>query len=139
MAGEAAQQMILRKDVARSLLALGLVVGFALAGLMTDGNWPKVGRVAMASSGYAIALLILLRTGEARWVFFAAAGATAGIISALARPEFVASIVPAQVAGALSASYRVAAAAADVAVRAPAAATATAAPKSATRCVRKYM
>ena len=87
--------------VVRSMLLLGVVVLFALVGLMADGNWPKVGRVASAGVVYALVLLWLRRKdwGAGRWWWFALAGACAGLVSALVRPVFVALIVPAQVTG----------------------------------------
>jgi membrane associated rhomboid family serine protease len=78
-----------------SLGLLALVVLIALTGLALDGNWPKVLRVAGAFAGYAAVLMASARLsghrredgGSPVWPFLMA-GATAGAISGLVRPEF---------------------------------------------------
>ena len=89
-----------RRDLYASLLLLGLVVAFALAGLASDGNWPKVLRVAAAAAGYGAVLLAAGRRSTERlpWRAFAAAGAVAGFLSGVVRPETSGSMVLAQTA-----------------------------------------
>lgn len=79
-----------------SLALLALVVLIALAGLALDGSWPKVLRVAAAFAGYAGVLVVTVHAvGRRRgdegplplWPFLAA-GACAGALSGLVRPEF---------------------------------------------------
>lgn len=89
-----------RRDLYGSLLLLGAVVVFALAGLAWDGNWPKVLRVATAAAGYAAVLLAAGRrsTTILPWRAFAAAGAVAGLLSGAVRAESSAPLLVAQTA-----------------------------------------
>jgi hypothetical protein len=77
-----------RRDLLASVALLGLVVALALIGLALDGNWPKVIRVACAAAAYVTILLSLASRGAepARYVWFAAAGAAAGLVSGMLRP-----------------------------------------------------
>src|SRR5207253_10440863 len=79
---------------------LSVVVTFALIGLATDHNWPKMWRVSSAFIAYAAALLIQARTsaGTLQWRWFAIAGAAAGLVSGIVRPEFHVSVL---IAGAI--------------------------------------
>lgn len=83
-----------RHELRLSLLLLAGVVTFALIGLATDGNWPKVLRVAAAFCAYAGVLAMLVRRRAAHvqteipFAWFAAAGAAAGVMSGVVRPEF---------------------------------------------------
>jgi hypothetical protein len=89
------------RALALSLVALAAVVTFALIGLMLDGNWPKVARVGLSVAAYTLIVFGLSGSDRTpvRWWWFAGAGAIAGAVSAVVRPEFVAAIVPAQVGG----------------------------------------
>ena len=90
------------RDVRLSLLLLALVILIACAGLAFDGNWPKVLRVSSAFTSYTLALAAFgvltagARTGLGR---VAAAGAIAGFVSGVVRPEFDAMLVAASIAG----------------------------------------
>jgi hypothetical protein len=78
-----------RDELLASVGLLCAVVLFALAGLGSDGNWPKVLRVGAAAAAYLTVLLSLaLRRDAGRplpWWTFAAAGAAAGGASAAVR------------------------------------------------------
>lgn len=89
-----------RRDLYASLVLLGAVVAFGLAGLASDGNWPKVLRVATAAAGYAAVLLGAGRRSEKLlpWRAFAAAGAVAGLLSGVVRSETGATLLLAQTA-----------------------------------------
>jgi hypothetical protein len=86
-----------RFDLLASLGVLTVVVTFALAGLATDANWPKLLRVACSFATYAGVLLGLARAFPARleasrsvpFAWLSAAGAAAGVVSGLVRPEIV--------------------------------------------------
>ncbi|HEX2717410.1 MAG TPA: hypothetical protein VHM67_06990 [Gemmatimonadaceae bacterium] len=41
-----------------TLLALGALLVFIEVGLATDGNWPKMPRVAVAGAGYVATLAV---------------------------------------------------------------------------------
>jgi hypothetical protein len=77
-----------RRDLLASVALLGVVVALALIGLALDGNWPKVIRVACAAATYVTILLAFASRGEgpARYWWFAAAGAAAGLVSGMLRP-----------------------------------------------------
>jgi hypothetical protein len=70
-----------------SLILLFAVLSIALVGLATEGNWPKLLRVAGAGCAYATTLLVVRRRGASadRWFPFAVAGSCAGITSGLLR------------------------------------------------------
>lgn len=77
-----------RTDFELSLSLLAFVVLVALAGLAIDGNWPKVLRVAAAFVGYGSVLSTPgLRRGTPALPVFVLAGAVAGLISGLVRPQ----------------------------------------------------
>ena len=94
-----------RKDVLVSLGILSLVIAFALTGLALDGNWPKVARVAAAYVSYSSVLLIFLRVDRdqtPRITWFVVAGAIAGLVSGLVRPNINIALIAAQmIAGAV--------------------------------------
>jgi hypothetical protein len=85
-----------RHDLRVSLALVSAVVVFALIGLATDHNWPKLLRVSLAFATYAGSLLAFTNARRAdasaealieyRW--FAIAGALAGLVSGIVRPEF---------------------------------------------------
>ena len=84
-----------RRDLRSSILLIGAVVTIALIGLAFDGNWPKVARVGLSFLAYAGCLLLWLRLSRAighrrtlPFYSFASAGAFAGIVSGLVRPQF---------------------------------------------------
>ena len=71
-----------------SLVILAGVVGFALTGLAFDGNWPKLVRVALAASTYAFCLLPVRRLpSPLSPAVFVCAGAAAGFVSGILRPD----------------------------------------------------
>lgn len=88
-----------RFEVVASLAVLTLLVVLALVGLALDGNWPKLGRVALSFFAYTIALV-----GGLKWAgewrpspspssppsvkFFLFAAAVAGLVSGVAWREF---------------------------------------------------
>jgi hypothetical protein len=77
-----------RTDLELSLLLVGVVVLLALGGLASDANWPKLLRVATAFLGYATVLLTTARRGESPALpAFVLAGAAAGLLSGVVRPE----------------------------------------------------
>ncbi|MES2521375.1 MAG: hypothetical protein V4617_01665 [Gemmatimonadota bacterium] len=77
-----------RSDLELSLLFLAVVVALALTGLAFDSNWPKFLRVATAFVGYAVVLLIATRrSARPPLTAFVLAGAVAGLLSGLVRPE----------------------------------------------------
>jgi len=83
-----------RRDLRLSLALIGAVVVFALIGLATDHNWPKLLRVSLAFATYAGSLLGSTRRARAgadrpiSYSWFALAGALAGLVSGIVRPEF---------------------------------------------------
>ena len=85
-------------EVRVSLAIITAVVLLALAGLVADGNWPKVERVAASFAAYAATVLIARHLERPKqdvpsfWVF-ALAGAVAGVVSGLVRDEVRASTV----------------------------------------------
>lgn len=77
-----------RPDFEVSVALLGVVVLFALSGLALEGNWPKLLRVGTAFAAYATAIMPGRRHGEPpRLSRFVLAGAAAGLISGLLRPQ----------------------------------------------------
>jgi hypothetical protein len=102
------------RDLLMSLALLTGVVSFALAGLATDHNWPKLARVGFAFVTYAGILLAFLRyradtirdrVAPLHW--FITAGAAAGIVSGIVRPEFRFSVL---IAGTIAAATLIASA-----------------------------
>ena len=85
-----------RRDLLFSLALISAVVVFALIGLATDRNWLKILRVSLSYATYAGILIALSRVRAASlskaepvpYVWFVAAGAAAGIVSGVVRPEF---------------------------------------------------
>ena len=83
-------------DLRLSLVLIGVVVVFALVGLATDHNWPKLLRVSLAFATYAGTLLAFTQAHRARssaatpmgYKWFMIAGALAGLVSGIVRPEF---------------------------------------------------
>ena len=77
-----------RTELEISLLLLGALLLFVTGGLAFEGNWAKLLRVTTAFIGYASVLLILVGRGASpRLSVFILAGAAAGLISGLVRPE----------------------------------------------------
>ncbi|HET6637278.1 MAG TPA: hypothetical protein VFH82_00650 [Gemmatimonadota bacterium] len=79
-------------DLAASLLLMAAVVVLAIGGLASDGNWPKVARVATSFLTYVVVLLAA--RGSVRkhlegipYRIFALAGGAAGLASGLVRTE----------------------------------------------------
>jgi hypothetical membrane protein len=103
------------RDLLTSLAILTGIVLFALAGLATDRNWAKIERVGFSFLTYAGILLTLMgvrahviqRDGAVPLRWFIAAGAAAGIVSGLVRPEFRFSVL---VAGTVAAATLIASA-----------------------------
>ena len=84
-----------------SLMVLGVVVAFALAGLASAENWPKVLRVTAAAATYCVVLLVLCRRQpDLRIGAFITAGAAAGIVSGLTRPAISLAVMAAGMLGA---------------------------------------
>jgi hypothetical protein len=84
-----------------SVMVLGVVVAFALAGLVSVGNWPEVLRVAAAATPCWLGLLALSRRQPgARIGAFVDAGAAAGIVSGLVRPTISLAVLAAGMIGA---------------------------------------
>jgi hypothetical protein len=54
------------RDVVASLAALAMVVAAALVGLVSDANWPKLLRVALAFTAYSASCLFLFDVGRKR-------------------------------------------------------------------------
>lgn len=85
-----------RRDLTWSLALISVVVLFALIGLASDRNWPKVLRVGVSFAVYASVLLALARFQSQRlsarnsvpFAWFVLAAASAGIVSGLVRPQF---------------------------------------------------
>jgi hypothetical protein len=96
------------RELRLSLALLATIVVFALIGLATDRNWPKILRVSSAFVTYAAVLLTLLhyRRGAQAVVraipfaWFIGAGAAAGLVSGLVRPEVDVAVVVAGTIGA---------------------------------------
>lgn len=85
-------------DLIASLLLLGSVVLLGIAGLATDGNWPKVARVSTAFLTYVVVLLAAAgarRSTDAGIPFraFALSGGASGLASGLVRPEVESAVV----------------------------------------------
>lgn len=77
-----------RSDLQLSLLLLSAVVVLALLGLAADANWPKIVRVASAFAAYCLLLYPYRDTKATPGVIrFMIAGAAAGLVSGLIRPE----------------------------------------------------
>jgi hypothetical protein len=75
-------------DLEISLLVLSVIVTLALFGLALDSNWPKVLRVTLSFLGYTLCLLPLRRRHPPLPVIvFVGAGAAAGLISGVVRPD----------------------------------------------------
>lgn len=86
-----------RRDLGWSIALIAVVVVLALVGLATDGNWPKILRVGLSFLAYAGTLEAWRRAAAARptlpFLWFASAGAAAGLVSGLVRPELHLSIL----------------------------------------------
>jgi hypothetical protein len=103
-----------KRDLVLSVGIIALVVVFALVGLATDRNWPKILRVSLAFlaySGVLFALLFALLRFRGHslssqrpipFYWFAFAGAAAGMVSGVVRPQFRLSIL---LAGTLAAAF----------------------------------
>lgn len=79
------------KPLRVSLGVLGVVVAFALAGLVLAENWSKLLRVGVAATVYLACMGLAARRSPQRhdatpWWFFALAGALAGLASGVLRP-----------------------------------------------------
>lgn len=77
-----------------------MVVALAIAGLAVEGNWPKIARVSTAFVTYLVVLLATrgARDGEGENIpcrVFALAGAAAGVVSGLVRPQVQGAVVAA--------------------------------------------
>lgn len=84
-----------------SLMVLGVVVAFALVGLASAENWPKVLRVTAAAVTYCVVLLALCRRQpDLRIGAFITAGAAAGVVSGLTRPSISLAVMAAGMLGA---------------------------------------
>lgn len=83
-----------------SLILLGAIVTLALLGLAWSGNWPKVLRVVLAAATYIALLLLLSRARSLRLAAFMGAGAAAGAVSGMARPETTPALIAASAFGA---------------------------------------
>ena len=94
-----------RRDLVISLSVLALVIAFAIAGLAIDGNWPKILRVGAGFLTYCCVLLGILRVdreSRPRFTWFAVAGALAGMVSGLVRPEIhITTVLVQAIAGAV--------------------------------------
>ena len=82
------------RDLVVSLFLLSGIVVVALAGLATDGNWPKILRVGTALAAYFGVMALQLRRSapdanrsRLPWLWFVTAGIAAGVLSNLVRPE----------------------------------------------------
>lgn len=89
------RQGFLSPEISASLAIIGVLVGLAAVGLVMERNWPKLVRVILAASVYAIILLGSVRSGRQGagrngglpfWPF-ALAGAAAGLIGSLINPQ----------------------------------------------------
>jgi hypothetical protein len=76
-----------RRDLVASLAVLGAVLVIALSALAYNGNWPKFARVLASAVAYACVVLLASRGGRRAYWQFAVAGAAAGMVSGLVRPE----------------------------------------------------
>ncbi|HJU87203.1 MAG TPA: hypothetical protein VJ788_07555 [Gemmatimonadota bacterium] len=86
-------------ELAASLFVLGAIVVLAIVGLVTDGNWPKIARVATAFLSYVVVLLAGRGAAGERVPFraFALAGGACGLVSGLVRAEVRGAVVAAGV------------------------------------------
>ena len=103
--GTPAPESQLLRDLGWSIALMAVVVALALIGLATEGNWPKILRVSLSFVTYA-GTLLAWRNGwrspraTLPFLWFASAGAAAGVVSGLVRTQFHWSVLLAGTAGA---------------------------------------
>lgn len=97
-----------RDELLASVGLLCAVVLLALAGLGSEGNWPKALRVGAAAAAYLGILVAASLRGDAGralpWRVFALAGAAGGVVSAAVRAIVGPAVEGDAVAGALAAA-----------------------------------
>ena len=96
------------RPMVASLWLGGIILVLALGGLVVQRNWPKVLRVSVAGVTYGLIVMAMLRAagrwdgpdeGVPFWPF-ALAGAVAGFLSGVVRPQWDARLVLASITGA---------------------------------------